>query len=118
MESSAVMVRRRSSSRSESSRAPWNLNARAGKPGFKIRMLAEYLQATLPQLVERARFLKGRIPRGLPRDYDGLTRTCEHWLEALINQFRALQKTPATATTAVEHARLRQFRRAVADLNH
>jgi hypothetical protein len=81
-------------------------------------MLAEYFQATLPQLIERARFLKGRVPRGLPRDYDGLTRTCEHWLDALINQFRTLQKTPATPSPAIEHARLRQFRRAVADLNH
>lgn len=81
-------------------------------------MLAEYFQATLPQLVERARLLKGKIPRGLPRDYDALIRTCEHWLEALIIQFRALQKPPSRASAAVEHARLRQFRRAVADLNH
>jgi hypothetical protein len=81
-------------------------------------MLDEYFQGTLPQLVERARFLKGRIPRGLPRDYDGLTRTCEHWLEALIDQFRALQSMPPSTSVAVEQVRLRQFRRAVADLNH
>ena len=32
-------------------------------------MLAEYFLGTLPQLIERARLLKAKIPRGLPRDY-------------------------------------------------
>jgi hypothetical protein len=81
-------------------------------------MLAEYFQATLPQLVERARFLKGKIPRGLPRDYEALIRACESSLDDLMAQFRTLQKAPPTASAAIEHARLRQFRRAVVDLDH
>jgi hypothetical protein len=44
-------------------------------------MLAEYLQGTVPQLVERARLLKGKIPRGLPRDYEALIKTCHDELD-------------------------------------
>ena len=81
-------------------------------------MLAEYFQATLPQLIERARYLKGKIPRTHPRDYDALIQKCEQALDEVIALFRALQKAPPQSTLAVEHARLRQFRRAVADLEH
>lgn len=35
-------------------------------------MRAEYFLGTLPQLIERARLLKAKILRGLPRDYGAL----------------------------------------------
>src|SRR5437660_4533823 len=57
--------------------APWNQSAQTCTQGFMVRMLGEYFQGTLPQLIERARLLKAKIPRTLPRDYEGLIRTCE-----------------------------------------
>lgn len=81
-------------------------------------MLAEYFQGTLPQLIERARLLKGKIPRGLPRDYDALVRTCEIELDNIINRISDLQNASAGGSRALHHARLRQFKRAIADLDH
>ncbi len=81
-------------------------------------MLGEYFQGTLPQLIERARLLKGKIPRGLPRDYDALVRTCETELDNVISRLTGLQDVPAPGSPALHHARLRQFKRAIADLDH
>lgn len=81
-------------------------------------MLDEYFQGTLPQLIERGRLLKGKIPRNLPRDYEGLIRTCEIELKDIIGRLRALHNLPANRSAALYHARLRQFKRAVADLDH
>ena len=57
-------------------------------------MLGEYFQGTLPQLIERARLLKAKIPRTLPRDYAALIQSCEHELDSIIAQLRALNKVP------------------------
>ncbi len=81
-------------------------------------MLGEYFQGTLPQLIERARLLKGKIPRTLPRDYGALVRTCETELDNAITRLRNLQNVPTTGSSALHHARLRQFKRAIADLDH
>jgi hypothetical protein len=81
-------------------------------------MLAEYFQGTLPQLIERARLLKGKIPRDLPRDYDGLIRTCEFQLGDIIGRLRSLQTVPNGGRPSIHQARLRQFKRAIADLDH
>jgi len=81
-------------------------------------MLGKYFQGTLPQLIERARLLKGKIPRTLPRDYGALIRTCETELDNIIGRLRGLQKVPAAGGTALHHTRLRQFKRAIADLDH
>jgi chromosome condensin MukBEF complex kleisin-like MukF subunit len=68
-------------------------------------MLGEYFQGTLPQLIERARLLKGKIPRTLPRDYGALIRTCETELDNIIGRLRALQQVPAAGSAALHHAR-------------
>ena len=81
-------------------------------------MLDEYLQGTLPQLIERGRLLKSKIPRSLPRDYGALIRTCEIELDGIIVRLRMLQEVGHEETPALQHARLRQFKRAVADLDH
>jgi hypothetical protein len=81
-------------------------------------MLAEYFQGTLPQLIERVRLLKAKIPRWLPRDYGALIQSCENELGDIIARLRTLQKVPAGGTAALHHARLRQFKRAIADLDH
>lgn len=80
-------------------------------------MLDEYFHGTLPQLIERARLLKTKVPRTLPRDYGALIGICESELDSIISSLRALQQTPARNTQAVHDARLRQFKRAVADLD-
>jgi hypothetical protein len=81
-------------------------------------MLGDYFQGTLPQLIERGRLLKGKIPRNLPRDYEALIRTCEIELKDIIGRLRTLQNLQANRSPALHHARLRQFKRAVADLDH
>ena len=92
-------------------------NARTCTRGFTAPMLADYLQGTVPQLVERARLLKGKIPRGLPRDYEALIKTCHDELDNIIARLRELQAGTPAASLAVRHAKLRQFKRAVADLD-
>jgi hypothetical protein len=81
-------------------------------------MLAEYFQGTLPQLIERARLLKAKIPRTLPRDYGVLIQTCERELDRIIGRLRTLQDTSISGSFAPHHARLREFKRAVADLDY
>jgi hypothetical protein len=81
-------------------------------------MLGEYFQGTLPQLIERAKLLKAKIPRRLPRDYGALIKTCEMELGDVIARLRALQEIPTGGSSPLHHARLRQFKRAIADLDH
>lgn len=81
-------------------------------------MLDEYFDGTLPQLVARGRLLKGKIPRDLPRDYDGLIQACDLELDGIIAKLRELQEPAGAGGVALQHARLRKFRRAVADLDH
>lgn len=81
-------------------------------------MLGEYFQGTLPQLIERAKLLKAKIPRGLPRDYGALIKTSEMELRDVIARLRALQEIPNGGSSPLHHARLRQFKRAIADLDH
>jgi hypothetical protein len=81
-------------------------------------MLGDYFDGTLPQLVERARLLKGKVPRNLPRDYEALIRTCERELDDIIGRLRELQKGPTTGSPALHQARLRRLKRAIADLDH
>ena len=81
-------------------------------------MLADYFRATVPQLTERARLLKGKIPHSLPRDYDALIRTCDFELDHIIERLDQLQSIGDVRDVALHHTRLRIFRRAVADLDH
>lgn len=83
-----------------------------------VRMLDEYFQGTVPQLIERGRLLKGKIPRDLPRDYEGLIRACDFELDGIMNRLRELQGAAGSGSAALQHAQLRKFRRAVADLDH
>lgn len=81
-------------------------------------MLDEYFQGIVPQLIERGRLLKGKIPSDLPRDYEGLIRACDFELDGIINRLRELQGVTGRGSSALQHAQLRKFRRAVADLDH
>ena len=81
-------------------------------------MLDDYFHGTLPQLIERGRLLKGKIPRTLPRDYDSLIRACDLELDGVISRLRDLQTPLDAGNITLQHAHLRKFRRAVADLDH
>jgi hypothetical protein len=80
-------------------------------------MLDEYFQGTLPQLIERGRLLKTKIPRMLPRDYERLIEKCHTEIDDIIGRLRELQNVPVGNSPSLHHARLRQFKRAVADLD-
>ena len=86
-------------------------------PGYKARMLDEYFSGTLPQLIERARLLKAKIPRSLPRDYGALIRTCEIELADIMVRLRELQNTSLGARPIINQAQLRKFKRVIADLD-
>lgn len=62
--------------------------------------------------------LKAAIPRSLPRDYDTLVQSCHRELDDVIRRLRDLEKDPTVGTPRVQNARLRQFRRAAADIDH
>ena len=81
------------------------------------RMLGEYFEATVPQLIERARLLKGKIPRGLPRDYETLISACARALDEIVQRLYQLETVARSGRAALQHAQLRKFRRAVADLD-
>ncbi|MYA60183.1 MAG: hypothetical protein F4X40_06450, partial [Chloroflexi bacterium] len=81
-------------------------------------MLDDYFHGTLPQLIERGRLLKGKIPRTLPRDYDSLIRACDLELDGIISRLRELQTPLDAGSITLQHTQLRKFRRAVADLDH
>ena len=82
-----------------------------------VRMLGEYFEGTVPQLIERARLLKGKIPRGLPRDYETLISACARALDDIIGRLYQLETVARSERAALQHAQLRKFRRAVADLD-
>jgi hypothetical protein len=81
-------------------------------------MLDDYFKGTLPQLIERAKLLKGKIPtRRLPRDYEASIQRCQSELDNIIQRFRELEKPMSGASAVMHQARLRQFKRAVAELD-
>lgn len=81
-------------------------------------MLDDYLQGTVPQLIERSKLLKTKIARDLPRDYEALIRCCDTEISNIIARLRELAAAPAVGREMLRHARLRRFKRAVADLEH
>ena len=81
-------------------------------------MLDNYLRGTLPQLIERGRLLKEKIPRTLPRDYERLISACNSELDSIIRRLRDIQQAVGIENTTIQQAQLRKFRRAVTDLDH
>src|ERR1051326_167226 len=88
---------------SKNSLARLKPNGRTCTRGFTAPMLVDYLQGTVPQLIERARLMKGKIPRGLPRDYEALIKTCHDELDNIIGRLRELLTLPPNPSLAVRH---------------
>lgn len=81
-------------------------------------MLDGYFIGAVGELIERARCLKAKVPRSLPRrDYDALRRTCDDKLADVIRRLREIVDEPAFRRTEFHAERLRMFRRIVADLD-
>jgi hypothetical protein len=79
-------------------------------------MSDEYFVGAVNQLIERARCLKSKIPRNLPRDYDTLDRTCTDILANILLRIRHLRDDVNFKRPELSSERLRTFRRIVADL--
>jgi hypothetical protein len=77
----------------------------------------DYFAGSVGQLVERARLLRAKVPRNLPRDYDTLAQACRDRLNDLLAQLRSLTDDPRFLLPAYQPERLRRFKRAVGDLD-
>ncbi len=77
----------------------------------------DYFTGSVGQLIERARLLRARVPRNLPRDYDTLAQTCRERLKLLLEQFRYLLEDPKFLVPRFHPERLRLFKRLVGDLD-
>lgn len=77
----------------------------------------DYFTAAVGQLIERARHLRAKVPRDLPRDYDTLAQTCRERLNELLEQLRSLLEDPKFLLAAYQPERLRLFKRIVGDLD-
>jgi hypothetical protein len=79
--------------------------------------LNDYFTGSVGQLIERARLLRAKVPRDLPRDYDTLAQACRDRLNDLLDRLRSLVEDPRFALPAYQPERLRRFKRAVGDLD-
>jgi hypothetical protein len=77
-------------------------------------MLHEYIIGITIQLERRAKELRRRIRRELPRDYDALAQKCRDCLDAVLRDLRCIRDE--YSDTDSEAARLRHLRRAASDL--
>lgn len=77
----------------------------------------DYFTATIGQLIERARILRTKIPRDLPRDYDTLAQTCQERLKEYLERLRSLLDDPMFLLPRYQPERLRMFKRIVGDLD-
>lgn len=76
-----------------------------------------YFSGSVSQLIERARLLRAKVPRDLPRDYDTLAQCCREKLNELLVQLRSLLERPMYREDRYQPERLRLFKRVVADLD-
>lgn len=80
-------------------------------------MLSLYLAGSVAQLQLRAQRLVGRIPRDLPREYAALEQACRLQINAIIAGLNRLAEDEKNSNPKRQTARLRVFRRLVADLD-
>ena len=80
-------------------------------------MIDDYIDGATEQLIERSRMLIAMIPRDLPRLYDGLSQRCRHELNGILSGLRFIANDALLRRPENRFARLRSFRRIVADLD-
>jgi hypothetical protein len=79
--------------------------------------LNDYFTGSVGQLIERARLLRAKVPRDLPRDYDTLAQACRERLKNLLERLRSLLEDPRFLQPHYQPERLRLFKRVVGDLD-
>jgi hypothetical protein len=79
--------------------------------------LNDYFTGSVGQLIERARLLRAKIPRNLPRDYDTLAQACSERLKQLLERLRFLIDESKLLLPQYQPERLRLFKRVVGDLD-
>lgn len=77
----------------------------------------DYFTGSVGQLIERARLLRAKVPRDLPRDYDTLAQSCRDRLNEILGRLRSLVEDPRFLLPTYHPERLRRFKRAVGDLD-
>ena len=80
-------------------------------------MIDDYIDGVIEQLIERSRMLVAMIPRDLPRLYDGLSQRCRQELNNILKGLRFIANDQLLRKPENRFARLRAFRRIVADLD-
>lgn len=80
-------------------------------------MIDDYIDGAIAQLIERSRKLVAMIPRDLPRLYDGLSQRCRQELANVLRDLRFVAEDELLQKPENRLARLRAFRRIVADLD-
>ena len=77
----------------------------------------DYYTGSVGQLIERARLLRAKIPRNLPRDYDTLAQVCNERLKHLLDRLRSLLDDQKFSLPHYQPERLRLLKRVVGDLD-
>jgi hypothetical protein len=80
-------------------------------------MLDAYLQASIGQLLERARGLQMSIARPKAREFHALWQLCRDQLNTVILGLEALLKDPRYKAAPAQSLRLRDYKRRVKDLD-
>jgi hypothetical protein len=80
-------------------------------------MLDGYLQASIGQLLERAKSLQSSVARPKAREFHALWQLCRDHVNAVIRGLEALLSDPRYRTTAAQSLRLRDYKRRVKDLD-
>ena len=81
------------------------------------RDVNDYLTGSIQQLISRARHLRAKIPRDLPREYDALAQTCHTKIQGHLDQLRGLLEGDDYLDPTNQPERFRAFRRVVSDLD-
>ena len=77
------------------------------------RFLNDYFQGAVRQLIERGQLLISMIPTGLSREFHRLEDTCRDRLSDVLDELNELINDPKMLATANQPERLRQFKRAI-----
>jgi hypothetical protein len=80
-------------------------------------MLDDYLQASIGQLLERARNLQAAISKPFAREFHTLAQTCRYLVNAVIYGLESLLTDSRYQSPGAESVRLRDYKRRVKDLD-
>jgi hypothetical protein len=79
--------------------------------------LNEYYEGAVRQLIERGHILISMIPRGLPREFHRLEDICRNRLAGVLDELKELITDPRMLAPGNQPERLRQYKRAISELD-